>query len=290
MKRVVPVVLTLLLSIGFGLRGQNLQTQPPPTVPTLQDGTPVRLRLNETLSSDSVTVGQTVGFEVLDNVKVGEITVIPKGGGAWATVSDVQSSRSMGRGGKLDINIDGVSLADGKKVALRAVRNTKGGGHVGAMTGAMVATSLVFWPATPLFLFIHGKDTTIPEGTEIVAYVNGDVPLDLRKFTHQVLESTLDIQANRRAAVGAASSQRVEDPNVVVEFISIPTGADVSIDGNYVGSTPSSITVAAGEHTIRVAKPDYRPYQRIMTVVPGHPRVAATLEIQKSTGSPSHYQ
>jgi hypothetical protein len=196
----------------------------------------------------------------------------------------------MGRGGKLDINIDAVNLADGEKVALRAVKNTKGGGHAGAMTGAMVATSLVFWPAAPLFLFIHGKDTTIPEGTEIVAYVNGDVPLDLRKFTPQVVESTLDIQANRRAAVRAASSQTVEDPNVVIEFTSIPTGADITIDGNYVGSTPSSITVAAGEHTISVAKPDYRPYHRVMTVVPGHPRVAATLEIQKPKVSLNHYQ
>ncbi len=42
------------------------------------------------------------------------------------------------------------------------------------MTGAIVATSLVVWPAAPFFLFMHGKDTTIPKGTEITAYVNGE--------------------------------------------------------------------------------------------------------------------
>src|SRR6266436_10392085 len=51
-----------------------------------------------------------------------------------------------------------------------------------AMVGAMVATSLVVWPAAPLFLLMHGKDITIPAGTEITAYVNGDMKLELAKF------------------------------------------------------------------------------------------------------------
>jgi hypothetical protein len=64
----------------------------------------------------------------------------------------------------LDINIDFVRLANGDKVALRAVKETSGGGHTGAMTGAMVARSLVFFPAAPFFLFMHGKNITIPKG------------------------------------------------------------------------------------------------------------------------------
>src|SRR5271157_5764737 len=88
----------------------------------------------------------------------------------------------MARGGKLDIEIDYVKLADGEKAALRAVKETKGGGHTGAMTGAIVATSLIVWPAAPFFLFMHGKDVTIPKGTEITAYVNGVMPLDPAKF------------------------------------------------------------------------------------------------------------
>ena len=66
---------------------------------------------------------------------------------------------------KLDVNVDSVRLKDGEKIPLRAVKDTKGGGHVGAMTGAMVATGIVFFPAAPLFLFMHGKDINIPKGT-----------------------------------------------------------------------------------------------------------------------------
>jgi hypothetical protein len=84
----------------------------------------------------------------------------------------------MARGGKLDVNMDDVRLVDGEKAALRAVKEAKGGGHTGAMTGAMIGTAIVFFPAAPLFLFMHGNDITIPKGTEITAYINGDIRLD----------------------------------------------------------------------------------------------------------------
>jgi hypothetical protein len=46
-----------------------------------------------------------------------------------------------------------------------------------------VATAIVVWPAAPLFLFMHGEDTTMLKGTEITAYVNGEVGLDKLNFT-----------------------------------------------------------------------------------------------------------
>jgi hypothetical protein len=41
---------------------------------------------------------------------------------------------------------------------------------------------LVFFPAAPFFLFMHGKDITIPKGTEVTAYTNGEIKLDPAKF------------------------------------------------------------------------------------------------------------
>lgn len=43
------------------------------------------------------------------------------------------------------------------------------------MTGAMVATAIVFFPAAPLFLFMKGKDITIPKGHEVTCYTNTDL-------------------------------------------------------------------------------------------------------------------
>jgi hypothetical protein len=148
----------------------------------LEDETPVRLRLNRTISSADAHVGDTDDFEVLDDVTVNGALIIPKGGLAFATVIEAQAKRRMARGGKLGINIDYVKLVSGEKATLRAVKDVRGSGHTGGMVGGIVVTSLVFFPAAPSFLFMHDKDISIPKGTEITAYVNGDMKLDMAKF------------------------------------------------------------------------------------------------------------
>jgi hypothetical protein len=153
----------------------------------LEADTPVKLVLGETISSADERVGNLVNFEVVEDVMVNNVVVIPRGSNAWATVTVAEPKRRMGRGGKLDINIDKVRLADGEKVLLRAVKGGKGGGHQGAMVGAMVATSLVVWPAAPFFLFMHGKDISIPKGTQITAFIEGDAVLDPAKFTAEAV-------------------------------------------------------------------------------------------------------
>jgi hypothetical protein len=165
---------------------------PPATAPTapkgfvLEDGTPVHLVLSKNLSSADAVTGQTVPFEVVDDVIVNGFVVIPRGATAWATVTDAEHKRRMGRAGKLDIyidldiSIDKVRLADGEKAMLRAVKDTKGGGHTGAMVEATVATSVIVWPAAPV---------TIPKGTNISAFVQGDVTLDESKFQRQLVVS-----------------------------------------------------------------------------------------------------
>ena len=119
---------------------------------------------------------------MLEEIRIGNQTMISKGAVAWGTMTDVETKRRMGRAGKLNVTIDAVRLAEGGKAALRGVKDAKGGGHVGAMTTGIVVTSLVLWPAAPLFLLMHGKDVTIPKGTEITAYINGNMTFDTVKF------------------------------------------------------------------------------------------------------------
>src|ERR1700730_12074225 len=82
----------------------------------LQDGTPIRMRLQRTISSADAQVNEQVDFDVLDEVKVNGVVVIPKGSVAWGTITAAQPKRRMARGGKLDLNIDAVRLGDGEKV------------------------------------------------------------------------------------------------------------------------------------------------------------------------------
>src|SRR5436309_8419646 len=153
MKRALALMLCVLvlssidslLAAGQQASGNGL---------VLEDGTPVKLRIAQTVSSADAHVDDKVEFEVLEEVRVSDILVIPKGGIAWGTVTEAQPKRRMARGGKLEIVMDSVRLVDGQKAALRAVKNAKGGGHTGAMTAGIVATGLLFWPAAPFFLFM----------------------------------------------------------------------------------------------------------------------------------------
>ena len=149
------------------------------------EDTPIRMKLARTMSSKDARVDDRVDFEVLEDIKVGDVIVIERGAMAMATVTEAHPKRRLGRAGKLKMNIDYVRVQSGDKVPLRAVKGGTGGNHIAAMTGAMVATSIVFFPAAPLFLFMHGKDITIPKGTEITAYVAIDTPLDPSKFRKQ---------------------------------------------------------------------------------------------------------
>lgn len=285
MKQLLATTLVCLLAAGDTAFAQQpttappsaaTQTAPPPadlaTAPavtpqlpnTLMDGTAIKLRIAETLSSENAKVGQQVPFEVTDNVVVQGVTIIPKGSPAIATVTQAEPKRRMGRGGKLDVNIDSTRMADGQSVQLRAVRENKGGGHVGAMTGAMVATSIVFFPAAPLFLLMKGKDITIPKGTEITAFVQGDTHVDMARFTP-----------------GGVSTATASTQTASLSIDSSVPAADIEIDGNFVGSTPSTVSVTPGQHTVTVKKKGYADWTRTLSIA--GPAIHLNADLQAST-------
>src|SRR5215470_4075260 len=59
----------------------------------LQDGTPIKLRTTRNVSSADATVGESVDFEVLEEVKLNGIAVIPKGGTAIGSVTEAVPKR-----------------------------------------------------------------------------------------------------------------------------------------------------------------------------------------------------
>jgi hypothetical protein len=237
----------------------------PPPPNTLQDGTAIKLRLAENLTSATAKVGQQVSFEVIEEVDVEGVPVIAQGAQALATVTTAETKKSMGRGGKLDVNIDSVRLVDGGKAMLRATEGGKGGGHVGAMTGAMVGTAIVFFPAAPLFLFIHGKDITIPKGTEVTAFVQGDMKLDMARFA--------------LAGAAVAGSPATATSGLTVEA-NVPN-CDIEVDGSFMGSTPSTLNLAPGKHEIVVKKTGYQDWSRTMMVGSGSVRLSAEMVATK---------
>jgi hypothetical protein len=85
----------------------------------------------------------------------------------------------------------------------------------------------------------------------------------------QPVASAVSTPAPSTAADGLA--------NVVVK--STPDGADISVDGIFVGNTPSTLRLSPRDHTVAVAAAGFKSWQRTMTLVSGSSvTLNATLE------------
>lgn len=188
----------------------------------LQDATPIRMRLSQTLSSESARVGDTVSFEVLEDIQVNGLIVIKQGSDAIATITEAKAKRRMAKGGKLDVNIDYARLVTGEKIALRATRGGQGDSRTGGMTAGMVVTSIVFFPAAPFFLFMKGKEVTIPKGTEITSFVHSDVRLDEAKLRAAAANAGI---APSQPAAAAAPSRPFAQPAAPIAQAPSPAAA-----------------------------------------------------------------
>lgn len=125
------------------------------------------------------------------------------------TINEHEGKKWAGRGGKLDVTLNYVRLTDGERDDLAATTGGKGNGHTGAMIGAMAATAIFTLGGSALFLMMHGKDITIPSGTELTAYTVGDMTLDQSKFT---LAAAAPAKTAAAAPAAAAAPGRI-DPN-----------------------------------------------------------------------------
>lgn len=80
------------------------------------------------------------------------------------------------------------------------------------------------------------------------------------------------VSVSQTSAAAAAAGQLSVSSN--------PAGADIEVDGNFVGNTPSTIDVASGEHTVVVKKAGYKDWSRTLKVTGG--TVNLSVEFEKA--------
>jgi hypothetical protein len=103
-------------------------------------------------------------------------------------------------------------------------------------------------------------------------------------------EITQEIRKAPQAASPAASTQPENQPSVTaltalapvaqasVTVDSVPSGADIEIDGAFVGNTPSTVSVAPGSHQIVVKKKGFTDWTKTLNVTGGTVHLNADLE------------
>jgi hypothetical protein len=80
----------------------------------------------------------------------------------------------------------------------------------------------------------------------------------------------LPVPAPAPAAVAPqqASPEKVSE-KAKCSFTSTPAGAEITVDGKYLGSTPSEIPLSAGMHVVVFSMPGFAQWKRDLTVLPG---------------------
>jgi hypothetical protein len=259
------------------------------------DGTKIRVRLEENISSETADLGQTVDFVVAHEVRMGDTLLVAYGAPATGTVVEVEHKRRMGRAGKLDFSIDRIQMVDGNWMSVRYTPQKVHGKGSGVKTGVITAgIAMVFWPAAPLGLLVKGHEAVATKGRSYDVFADtGSLPVTLAGNSALSAPAAQQLMATPAPApvmTPVAASAPVADNGglpigapaantsapAMVSINANTSGADIEVDGNFVGSTPTTIQITAGMHQITVRQGSSQ-WQRNIQITGGTISVTATL-------------
>lgn len=86
-----------------------------------------------------------------------------------------------------------------------------------------------------------------------------------------------DLKQARADCLAQTGKTPIQAEQSEVAIASTPSGADIEIDGKFVGSTPSTIGLTPGDHEIAVKKNGFTAWSRKMTASGGHVNINAEL-------------
>ena len=162
-------------------QAQTQNVEPDKNSIILQDGTPVKLQVTRSISSADAQEGQEIAFQVVDDVSISGVTVLRHGQPVVGIITAAESRRRMGRAGKLSFTVKSILLADGEKAPVRSLNVSSGESRTHGITA--LAVSGVPMAAAPFLLLMRGGNTVVAAGTQITAFVDGDMPLQRGRFT-----------------------------------------------------------------------------------------------------------
>jgi len=270
----------------------------------LPDGTPVRVRLKADLTSDQVEEATRVDFEVARPVIIQGMTVIPEGAVSWGAVQSVKKGKFIkfdiegvrlpdltdvklrtvaGRAknpGQDQIKVDasfrgGVGAPKGteytayvnedREVAVAAQPSIPALAPTPTPAGTTPPTPAETTPPAP-------AETTAPTPAQVEAptpstatpAVTYPKPAAAPAVTTPAPSATSPTSSPSQSAASLANVERAR-----VECFSDPSAADIVIDGEFYGNTPSILKVPVGKHQLEIQLSGYKTYSIPLILEPG---------------------
>ena len=132
-----------------------------------------------------------------------------------------------------------------------------------------------------------GKDLVRRDNKVVVFNRDGDSILShsTRSLGNAVSDAcvaiTKDWAVNPPKVNASLDQSPVPTGETQLEVASTPAGADIEVDGNFVGSTPSAIFLKPGEYNVAVKKNGYTSWERKVKVTGGNVNLVAELQEKK---------
>ncbi|HEY2394278.1 MAG TPA: PEGA domain-containing protein [Candidatus Angelobacter sp.] len=101
------------------------------------------------------------------------------------------------------------------------------------------------------------------------------------KWLHENPDALASQSSAHVIAVSNTDSAELPQGKTSLDIISDPDGAEIILDGSFVGDTPSMIEVKAGDHTISIKKSGYKAWERKLRTSSGTVKVAASLDVEQ---------
>src|SRR4029077_15014545 len=112
--------------------------------------------------------------------------------------------------------------------------------------------------------------------------VETQTPFDVYADGEYVCRTPVEIRVAPKilhVIVNPSSGEGARLRSAKLQLESTPPGADIAIDGSFVGNAPSDLQVTEGEHTVSVKKAGFKDWERKVKVSGGSSiRLSAELE------------
>jgi len=128
---------------------------------------------------------------------------------------------------------------------------------------------------------LNSKDNGASCELQIQTAYSGLVNNDAGDMKKRVDESLTKLKGQPLEAASASSGQPAAPPAPVQASLAVdstPAGADIEIDGAFVGNTPSTLSVAPGNHQVAVKKKGFAEWTKTLNVTGGTVHLNAELE------------
>lgn len=135
---------------------------------TLTAGTPITLAVTQEVNSSTHRAGDTFPLTVLNDVRIGDTIVIPRGTPARGEITWRTGKGAFGKSGKLEFSLRYIEL-NGQRIPVTGDYRQEGEGNTIA-TGVGIIAVGVFAG------FITGKRARLPMGRELMSQLAQPVP------------------------------------------------------------------------------------------------------------------